>query len=101
LFYNYGKKSGFYSGILLDFEAIEQLRHLGYQYLYGPNIAPDSGALERESFEDVLLLERLQIAVGRINPDIPAEVRENAIKQILRLNSLLTMRPFTECLPKV
>jgi len=67
--------------------AIEQLEYLGYQHLYGPDIAPDSDRLERESFEDVLLLEQLQTAVGRINPNVPADVRENAIKQIQRLNS--------------
>lgn len=33
------------------------------------------------------MLERLKKAVGRINPTIPADVRENAVKQILRLNS--------------
>lgn len=67
--------------------AIEQLEYLGYQHLYGPDIDPDGDRLERESFGDVLLMERLRTAVGRINPDIPAEVRENAIKQIQRLNS--------------
>jgi type I restriction enzyme R subunit len=35
----------------------------------------------------VLLLERLQTAVGRINPNIPPAVRNDAIKQIQRLNS--------------
>lgn len=67
--------------------AIELLEKLGYQYLYGPDIAPDGDRLERESFEDVLLLERLRTAVGRINSKIPADARKNAIKQILRLNS--------------
>lgn len=67
--------------------AIELLQTSGYQYLYGPDIDPDGDRLERESFGDVLLLERLQTAVGRINPKIPADARENAIKQILRLNS--------------
>lgn len=67
--------------------AIEQLESLGYQHLYGPDIAPDGDRLERESFGDVLLLERLQAAVGRINPSIPSDIRKNAIKQILRLNS--------------
>ncbi|PPA79813.1 MAG: hypothetical protein C00003105_01900 [ANME-2 cluster archaeon HR1] len=42
---------------------------------------------QRRSFEDILLLERLRKAVGRINPMIPADVREDAIKQIQRLNS--------------
>ena len=67
--------------------AIELLEHQGYQYLYGPDIAPDGNRLERESFEDVLLSEQLQTAVGRINSKIPADARKNAIKQIQRLNS--------------
>ncbi|MEA1877359.1 MAG: type I restriction endonuclease, partial [Bacteroidota bacterium] len=67
--------------------AIELLEKQGYQYIYAPSIAPDSDTPERQSFEDVWLLERLQTAVGRINASIPADVREDAIKQILRLNS--------------
>jgi type I restriction enzyme R subunit len=67
--------------------AIELLEKQGYQYIYAPSIAPDSDTPERQSFEDALLIERLQSAVGRINPSIPAGVRDDAIKQILRLNS--------------
>ena len=55
--------------------------------IYAPFIAPDSENPERESFEDVLLLDTLESAVGRINSSIPADIRENAIKQIQRLNS--------------
>ncbi|MFV1975897.1 MAG: type I restriction endonuclease [Candidatus Scalindua sp.] len=66
---------------------IELLEKQGYQYIYAPSIAPDSDTPERQSFEDVWLLERLQTAVGRINPSIPADIMEDAIKQILRLNS--------------
>ncbi|MGB7001728.1 MAG: HsdR family type I site-specific deoxyribonuclease [Halobacteriota archaeon] len=67
--------------------AIELLEKQGYQYIYAPDIAPDSDTPERNRFDDVLLLERLRTAVGRINPSIPADVREDAIKQIQRLNS--------------
>lgn len=67
--------------------AIELFEKLGYQYVYAPSIAPDSETPERERFEDVLLLERLRSAVARINPSIPLDVREEAIKQIQRLNS--------------
>jgi type I restriction enzyme R subunit len=67
--------------------AIELLEKQGYQYIYAPSIAPDSEMPERESFEDVLLLERLQTEVGRINSSIPSDSREDAIKQIQRLNS--------------
>lgn len=67
--------------------AIELFEKHGYQYIYAPDIAPDSETPERERFEDVLLLERLRTAVARINPGIPVDVREEAIKQIQRLNS--------------
>ncbi len=67
--------------------AIELLEKQGYQYIYGPDIAPDSKTPERASFEDVLLLDKLKNAVARINPFIPADVRDDAVKQILRLAS--------------
>ncbi|MFQ5632453.1 MAG: type I restriction endonuclease, partial [bacterium] len=67
--------------------AIELLEKQHYQYVYAPSIAPDSDTPERQSFEDVLLMEQLQTAVGRINPTIPPDIREDAIKQVLRLNS--------------
>lgn len=66
---------------------IELLEKLKYQYIYSPDIAPDGEKPERQSFEDVLLIERLQEAVGRINPNVPAEARDEAVKQIQRLNS--------------
>ena len=40
--------------------AIELLERLGYEYVYAPNIAPDSETPERSSFEQILLLERLK-----------------------------------------
>jgi len=67
--------------------AIERLETLGYQYLYGPDIAPDSDTPERERFEDVVLVERLRLAVARINPGVPADARDEAVRQVLRLNS--------------
>ena len=42
--------------------AIEIVEKYSYQHVY----APDSNTLKRNRFEDVLLSERLQSAVGRI-----------------------------------
>jgi len=67
--------------------AIELLQNQGFEYVYGPDIAPDGTKPERQSFEDVILIERLRQALARINPAVPADAREDAIKQILRLNS--------------
>jgi type I site-specific restriction-modification system R (restriction) subunit/very-short-patch-repair endonuclease len=67
--------------------AIELLEKQEYTYIYGPDIAPDSDTPERQSFEDVLLLERHQRAIRRINPDVPPDSCEDAIKQLLRISS--------------
>lgn len=67
--------------------AIELLESQGFEYIYGPDIAPDSETPQRGSFEDVLLLDRLQAAIRRINPSIPADACDDAIKQIQRLSS--------------
>ena len=66
---------------------IELLEKQGYLYLYGPDIAPDGNRPERESFESLLLLDRLRNAVDKINTKVPDEVRKDAIKQVQRLNS--------------
>lgn len=67
--------------------AVELLEKQGYDYYYGPDIAPDGDTPARLSFEEVLLLEKLKEAVTRINPAIPADAREDAIKQLQRINS--------------
>ena len=67
--------------------AIKLLEHLGYHYIYAPSIAHDGEFPERSSYEDVLLNERLAEAVSRINPTLPAEVQEEAIKEVLRIHS--------------
>ena len=67
--------------------AIERLQALGFDYIYGPDIAPDSANPERESFAELLLLSRLHNAVGRINPTLPAAALDEAIKTIQRISS--------------
>lgn len=67
--------------------AIERLQALGFDYVYGPDIAPDAANPERESFADVLLLGRLRKAVARINSTLPAAALDEAIKTIQRISS--------------
>ncbi len=66
---------------------IEQLEAKGYTYLHGATIAPDGVAPERDSYEDVLLLGRVEAAIARLNPAIPATARLDALRQIQRLNA--------------
>lgn len=66
---------------------IKLLISQGYQYIFGPDIAPDGDKPERTTFGDVILFGRLRKAVERINPNVPTEAREDAIKQIQRFNA--------------
>lgn len=67
--------------------AIELLEDLGYRYIYAPDIAPDSDNPLRENFEQVLLMDALETAVRRINPDISLPVQAEALKEIQRIAS--------------
>ena len=71
----------------IELYAIEELEDLGYSYIYGPNIAPETAEFERTSFADVVLVNRLQNAINRINPTIPNSSKEDALKQVLRIGS--------------
>lgn len=66
---------------------IEILRGRGYAYLYGPDIAPDGTTPLRSSLDEVVLRERLEAAVRRLNPSLPAAVLDEAVKTVLRIGS--------------
>jgi len=67
--------------------AIELLKAKRWEYLYGPDIAPDGEAPMRAAFDEVVLCEKLERAVVRLNPSIKEEVRDEAIKTVLRIAS--------------
>lgn len=67
--------------------AIKLLEHLGYEYIYAPSIAHDGENPERNSYEEILLNNRIAEAVRRINPTVPPEAQEEAIKEIQRIHS--------------
>jgi type I restriction enzyme R subunit len=58
---------------------------LGYAIGHGPHIAPGEAAAERDSFGEVVLIERLREAIRRLNPLIPDEAREEALRKVLRI----------------
>ena len=65
--------------------ALETLRELGYATMTGEEIGPD-GTNER-TFREVVLKGRLEAAVARLNPGIPAAARDDAIRQLLGAQS--------------
>ncbi|MFZ1344404.1 type I restriction endonuclease subunit R [Thiothrix eikelboomii] len=67
--------------------AIKLLERQGHTYIHAPNIAPDSATPERSNYTDVFLSARLERAIQRINPQLPANARQTALKEVQRINS--------------
>ena len=60
---------------------------LGYTVLHGPDIAPDTPDAERAFYNEVILTRRLRDAVARLNPNIPTDAQEEAIRKVLNPDS--------------
>ena len=58
----------------LEQTALNWFESLGWQTAFGPDISPDGPACEREDYDHVVLLGRLQTALKNINHD-PRGVR--------------------------
>ena len=66
---------------------IERLEAKRWNYLYGPDIALDGETPMRASLDEVVLKEVLAKAVKRLNPTLTDDVRDEAIKIVLRIAS--------------
>lgn len=62
---------------------LDHLAALGYACLNDSVSCPDGASPEREAYSDVLLLKRLRDAVDRLNPNIPSEAREDALRKVM------------------
>ncbi|MDP1982096.1 MAG: type I restriction endonuclease subunit R [Sulfuritalea sp.] len=69
---------------IVEEAALEWFGDLGYAIGHGPQIAPGEPGAERDSFGDVVLAGRLREAIRRLNPAIPEEGREEALRKLLR-----------------
>ena len=67
--------------------AIKLFERLGYDYIHAPDIAPDSENAERHDYAEVLLVNRLEQAVKRINPKLPSDILQAALNDVRRLQS--------------
>ena len=63
------------------------LGELGYTVDHGPRIAPGETTAERDSFSDVVLVGRLRKAIRQLNPAIPEDAREEALRKVLRVDA--------------
>ena len=74
---------------LVELPAIEYLENkLGYNFSHGKELTPTSG--ERDSLADVVLVDRLRVALRKLNPWMSEENLDRAIRYISRADSLGT-----------
>ncbi len=71
----------------LEQYCIDWFKELDWEYKCGYDIAPDSESPERANYQEVILKERLLEALLNINKEIPNSSIEEAISQLIKLNS--------------
>ena len=64
--------------------ALDWLESLGWAFRHGREIAPDGPDAERQSYDQVILEDRLRQALARLNPILPAEAIEDAFRKLTR-----------------
>ena len=65
---------------LTEQPVIEWLKGMGYDYEFGPDLAPGQVLGEREDFRQVVLIGRLKRSMRRLNPDLPETAVDDAIR---------------------
>lgn len=68
---------------LTEEPVIDWLKELGYDYEFGPDLAPGGVLQERGSFRDVVLGGRLKRSLRRLNPNLSDTAIEEAVSKIL------------------
>lgn len=72
---------------LAEQPALEWFRELDYDVAFGPDISPGGLYPERDSYSEVVLKRRLRKALERLNPHLPDDAIEDALHQLLTLDS--------------
>ncbi len=57
-----------------ELQCLDWLQEIGWTWAKGPEIAHDGLLPERSSYKDIVLVERLEAAISRINPGTPRDV---------------------------
>ena len=71
----------------LEKTALDWFETLGWDTSFGPDISPDGPACERQGYDQVVLIGRLQTVLENINPNIPPDAIGEAIRKITRTES--------------
>src|SRR3989344_621486 len=67
---------------LTEQPVIEWLKEMGYDYEFGPDLAPGQVLGEREDFREVVLVGRLKRSIRRLNPDLPEAAIDDAARSL-------------------
>ena len=77
---------------LTEQPVIEWLKEMGYDYEFGPDLAPGQvlpasrslgvGWGEREDFREVVLVGRLKRSIRRLNPDLPEAAIDDVVRSL-------------------
>lgn len=65
-----------------ELQCIEWLKTAGWNYVHGSVIAPEGTSPERATYKDVILVDRVEESLGRINPGVPRDVLKR-VRQML------------------
>jgi len=71
----------------LEQTALDWFETLGWHTAFGPDISPDGLICERQHYDQVVLIGRLQTALVNINPNFPPDAIEEAVRKITRTES--------------
>ena len=81
----------FLSEATVEQALLDQMRALEYSIELEDEIGPDGYRPERESHDEVVLKKRFEDAVVRLNPGLPLEACQDAVRRVIQseLPSLL------------
>jgi type I restriction enzyme, R subunit len=87
----------------IEILSLDELKNIGFSYIFGPSVSPDDGAGQaplfhepealynlvqrRSSYEEVILKHTLEHAINKLNPTLPDSVKQEAIKTVLSVYS--------------
>ena len=68
--------------------ALAWFESVGWAVAHGPDIGPDGSASERSDYRQVVLTGRLRDALARLNPNLPSEALDDALRKSARPEGL-------------
>jgi len=73
-----------FSESIIEEAALTWLQEVGYTIRNGQDIAPGESAAERLTYDQVLLEDRLRQSLLQLNPDIPPDAIDDALRKLTR-----------------